>query len=88
MLYYNPNPNPKGVYENAIAPFISTTQFSKKNQNPGYSHCQFVQNFDKELKLLIYFGYWRTKHLKYLVFEKDTKAVTNLVELKFGKLRK
>ena len=42
-------------------------------------HCWFVQIFDKDLKCLIYLGYWRTKHWKYLVFEKDAKADTNLV---------
>ena len=43
-------------------------------------HCWFVQIFDKDLKCLIYLGYWRTKHWKYLVFEKDAKADINLVE--------
>ena len=45
-------------------------------------HCRFVQIFDKDLKCLIYLGYWRKKHWKYLVFEKDAKADINLVELK------
>ena len=40
----------------------------------------------KDLKCLIYLGYWRAKHWKYLVFEKDAKAEVNLVELKFAKL--
>ena len=44
--------------------------------------------FDKDLKRLIYLGYWRRKHWKYLLFEKDTKADKNLVELKFEKLRR
>ena len=49
-------------------------------------HCRFVQIFDKDLKSLIYLGYWRTKYWKYLVFEKDAKADINLVEPKFAKL--
>ena len=59
---------------------------SKKSQNPGSVHCRFVQMFYKDLKCLIYLGYWRTKHGEYLVFEKDVKADINLVELKFAKL--
>ena len=54
-------------------------RFAKYSQNPGSVHCRFVQIFDKDLKCLIYLGYWRTKHWKYLVFEKDAKADTNLV---------
>ena len=49
-------------------------------------HCRFVQIFDKDLKCLIYLGCCRTKHRKYLVFEKDAKADINLAELKFEKL--
>ena len=30
--------------------------------DPGSVHCRFVQIFDKDLKCLIYLGYWRTKH--------------------------
>ena len=41
---------------------------------------------DKDLKCLIYLGYWTTKHWIYLVFKKDAKADINLVELKFAKL--
>ena len=51
-------------------------------------HCGFVQVFDKDLKRLIYLGYWRTKHAQYLVFEKDAKANINLVELKLAKLKR
>ena len=47
--------------------------FSKKSQNPGSVHYQFVQIFDEHLKCLIYLGYWRTKHWKYLVFEEDAE---------------
>ena len=44
--------------------------------------------FDKDLKRLIYLGYWKIKHWKYLVFEKEAKLSINLVELKFAKLMK
>ena len=47
--------------------------FAKKSQNPGSVHYQFVQIFDEHLKCLIYLGYWRTKHWKYLVFEEDAE---------------
>ena len=47
----------------------------------GSVHYRFVQIFDKDLKCLIYLGYWKTKHWKYLVFENDAKADINLVEL-------
>ena len=33
--------------------------FAKKCPNPGSVHCQFVKSFDKDLKRLIYLGYWR-----------------------------
>ena len=41
-------------------------------------HCRFVQIFDKYLKRLICLGYWRTRHWKYLLSEKEAK------EGKFG----
>ena len=37
-------------------------------------HCWFVQILHEALKRLIYLGYWRTKHWKYLILEKDAKA--------------
>ena len=51
-------------------------------------HYRFVQVFDKDLKRLIYLDYWRTKHLKYFLYEKDAKTDINLVELKFAQLRR
>ena len=52
-------------------------------------HCWFVQLFDEEVKRLIYLGYWRMKHWKYLVFEKDAKADINLVGVcKAGEVRR
>ena len=60
--------------------------FTKLSQDPDSGHCRLVKFFDKDLKCLISLGYWRTKHRKYLVFEKDIKADINLVEVKFAKL--
>ena len=37
-------------------------------------HCWFVQILHEALKRLIYLDYWRTKHWKYLILEKDAKA--------------
>ena len=61
--------------------------FAKESQKPGSMHCRFMQILDKDLKCLICLGCWRTKHWKYLVFEKDAKAGINLVELKLAKSR-
>ena len=36
--------------------------FAKLSQDPGSVHCRFVQIFGKDLKCLIFLGYWRTKH--------------------------
>ena len=38
------------------------------------SVANFTQVASAPLKCLIYFGYWRKKHWKYLVLEKDAKA--------------
>ena len=54
----------------------------------SYTHCQWVQIFDKDLKRLIYLGYWGTKHWKCLASEKDAKANINSVELKFSEIQK
>ena len=56
--------------------------------NKTRTRFRFAQISDKDLKRLIYLGYWRTKHRKYLVLEKDPKADINLVELKFANLRR
>ena len=42
-------------------------------------HFRFVQVFDKDLKCLIYLGYWRRKHWKYLLFQNDAKTDIDLV---------
>ena len=47
----------------AVVQYLSLLHnFAKESQNPGSVHCRFVQIFDKDLKCLIYLGYWRTKH--------------------------
>ena len=67
------------------AVFISATALLMKPE-PRFLHCWFVQIFDKDPMCLIYLGYWRTKHWKYLLFEKDAKAYINLVEPMLAKL--
>ena len=64
---------------------ISTTQLYQIK--PEIAHGPWVQTFDKNLKPLIYLGYWSTKRWRCLVSEKDAKATINLVELKFAKLK-
>ena len=39
-----------------------TGLLNKARQNPGSVHCRFEQIFDKDLKHLIYLGYWIMKH--------------------------
>ena len=55
---------------------------------PEPTHCRWVQVFDKDLKRLIYLGYWSRKHRRCLVSEKNAKANINLVELKSAKLKR
>ena len=51
----------------AMVQYLSLLHSSTKySSNAGSAHCQWLQIFDKDLKRLIYLGYWKTKNLNCL----------------------